>query len=303
VTGDAPEPGGAASLDVVEPTRPTLLRRHQPVLSGWRGTTASSLTTLLVVGLLVWLVLSPRSAAARHTFFDRHNLWLAIRGKPSEGIVSVPRAFWLNVWLALVSEGFVLVLSLLVAIVRLTTGPILRPFRGLLIVYTDFARGVPMILLMLWVGLGVPSLFLHPVSYQSFAVYGGFVLVFSYTAYVSEVMRAGILSVPRAQVQAARSLGLRNRQAMRHVIVPQAIRNVLPALLNDFISLQKDTAIIYTLGAIEATNAATIASGAVFNYSSFTIAAACFLVITVPLTRLTDRMIARDRARRLAGAG
>lgn len=282
--------------------RPTLLRRHPPILSGGRGVAASTVTTLLVIGLIVWLVLTPRSAAARAAFFDPHQFRLAFTGDHSQGIVSVVRAFWLNVWLSVVCEAIILVLALLVATVRLTSGPILMPFRALLIVYTDFARGVPLVLLMLWIGLGVPSLYLHPISYYTPVVYGGFVLVFAYTAYVSEVMRAGILAVPRAQVLAARSLGLRSTQAMRHVIVPQAIRNVLPALLNDFISLQKDTAIVLLLGVIEATNAAEIDSSITFNYTSFTLAAMCFLAICVPLTRLTDRMIARDRARRLAAA-
>ena len=302
MSGVAPARGDEAAPLADEIGRPTLLRRHAPVLTGWRGVAASSVTSILVVGLIVWVFVSPRSTAFRQAFFNPHQMKLAIKGDQSQGIVSVVRAFWLNIWLSLVCEVFVLVLGLLVASVRLTTGPILRPLRGLLIVYTDFARGVPLILLMLWVGLGAPSLYLKPISDQSVAVYGGFVLVFTYTAYVSEVMRAGILSVPRAQIQAARSLGLKSSQAMGYVIVPQAMRNVLPALLNDFISLQKDTAIVLTLGLIEATNAAQIDSGATFNYSSFAIAAGLFLIITVPLTRLTDRMIARDRARRLAGA-
>jgi polar amino acid transport system permease protein len=279
-----------------------LLRRRAPVLSGWRGVAASTVTTLIVVGLIIWVLVSPRSSVFRQYFLNGSQMKLAIKGDHRQGVVSVVRAFWLNVWLSLVCEGIVLVLALLVATVRLTTGPILRPFRGLLIIYTDFARGVPLILLMLWVGLGVPSLYIRPFSYQSVVVYGGFVLVFTYTAYVSEVFRAGILAVPRAQIQAARSLGLKSRQAMRDVIVPQAVRNVLPALLNDFISLQKDTAIVLLLGIIEATNAAQIDSGIEFNYSSFAVAAGLFLIITVPLTRLTDSMIARDRARRLSGA-
>ena len=302
MSGGAPAHGAQAAPSVDEVGRPTLLRRHEPALAGWRGVAASTATTLLVVGLIGWIFVSPRSAAFRQVFFNGHEMKVAIKGDQSQGIVSVVHAFWINIWLSLVCEVIVLALALVVATTRLTTGPILRPFRGLLIVYTDFARGVPLILLMLWVGLGVPSLYLRPISYQSVTVYGGFVLVFTYTAYVSEVMRAGILAVPRAQVQAARSLGLRSSQAMRHVIVPQAVRNVLPALLNDFISLQKDTAIVLTLGIIEATNAAQIDSGATFNYSSFAVAAGLFLIITVPLTRLTDNLIARDRARRLAGA-
>jgi polar amino acid transport system permease protein len=301
MSGVTPVRGGESSPGADEVGRPVLLRRHVPALSGWRGVAASTVTTLLLVGLIVWELVSPRSAVFRQFFLNFRQMKLAIKGDHNLGIVSVLRAFWLNIWLSVVCEACVLALALLVAIVRLTTGPILRPFRGLLIVYADFARGVPLILLMLWAGLGLPSLYIRPISYQSPVVYAGFVLVFTYTAYVSEVVRAGILSVPQAQVQAARSLGLKSGQAMRHVIVPQAVRNVLPALLNDFISLQKDTAIVLILGIIEVTNAAQIDAGAEFNFSPYAVAAALFLIITVPLTRLTDQMIARDRGRRLAG--
>jgi polar amino acid transport system permease protein len=301
VSGVDPASGDAPIPTVAEVGRPVLLRKHAPVLAGRRGVAASTASTLVVVGLLVWLLLSPRSAAFRSGFFDAHQFHLAISGDHDQGMPSVVRAFWLNIWLSATCEGIVLVLSVLVATMRLTKGPILRPFRGLLIVYTDFARGVPLVLLMLWVGLGVPSLSLGWLSDQSVVVYGGFVLVFAYTAYVAEVMRAGMLSIPPAQIQAARSLGLRSRQATRYVVIPQAIRNVLPALLNDFISLQKDTAIVLLLGIIEATNAAQIDAGVSFKFSAYAVAAICFLVITVPLTRLTDKMIERDRIRRLAG--
>ena len=207
----------------------------------------------------------------------------------------------LNLWLSLVCEAIVLVLALAVATLRMTSGPVLKPLRGLSIAYSDFARGVPVILVMLWLGFGVPSLDIKGISSQSPVVYAGFVLVFSYTAYVSEVYRAGILSVPRHQVQAARSLGLSNFATLRHVVLPQAIRNVLPALLNDFTSLQKDTAIVSTLGVLEAVHAAQIAGGVEFNYSGFTIASLLFLAVTVPLTRWTDRLMAKDRSLRLAG--
>jgi polar amino acid transport system permease protein len=126
-------------------------------------------------------------------------------------------------------------------------------------------------------------------------------LFVSYSAYVSEVYRAGINAVHRSQVAAARSLGLSQSAAMRHVILPQAIRNIIPPLLNDFISLQKDTALVSVLGSIEANRAAQIYSDATFNYSSYTVAALLFLILTIPLARFTDHLIARDRRRRLAG--
>jgi polar amino acid transport system permease protein len=135
------------------------------------------------------------------------------------------------------------------------------------------------------------------------AVYGVAALVLSYSAYVAEVYRAGINSVHRSQVAAARSLGLPQWSSMRYVILPQAIRNIIPPLLNDFISLQKDTAQVGLLGAIEANKAAEIYSSTVFNYSSYVVAAILFLILTIPLARFTDHLIRRDQARRLAGAG
>jgi polar amino acid transport system permease protein len=127
-------------------------------------------------------------------------------------------------------------------------------------------------------------------------------LVLSYTAYVSEVYRAGLGSVHQSQLAAARSLGLSQATALRYVVLPQAVRNIIPPLLNDFISLQKDTALVGVLGAIEANQAAEIYSSTVFNFSSFTVAAILFLILTIPLARFTDRLIERDRRRRLAGA-
>ncbi len=139
-------------------------------------------------------------------------------------------------------------------------------------------------------------------SGQSAAIYGVAALVLSYSAYVSEVYRAGLNSVHRSQVAAARSLGLSQRTALRHVILPQAVRTIIPPLLNDFISLQKDTALVGILGAVEANKAAEIFSDTVFNYSSYTVAAIFFLLLTIPLARFTDHLIERDRRRRLAGA-
>jgi polar amino acid transport system permease protein len=137
------------------------------------------------------------------------------------------------------------------------------------------------------------------ISTQSPSVYGVVALTMCYSAYVAEVIRAGIFSVPNGQLLAARSLGLTQVSTMRRVILPQAIRNVIPPLLNDFISLQKDTAIVSVLGAVEAVRAAQIFSSTEFNESGLVLAAIFFIVLTIPMTRFTDRLIARDRARRL----
>jgi polar amino acid transport system permease protein len=279
----------------------SLYSSHRPRLRGRAGTAASTVSTLVVIVLVVLILASPAAAAFRDGFLNVHQMWIAFEGHPEKGILSVGKGFLVNIWLSLVCEAIVIVLALGLASLRLTRGPVLLPFRVLAIAYTDFARGVPVILVMLWVGFGVPSLSLAEVSTQSPIVYAGFVLVFAYTAYVAEVYRAGLMSVPRAQVQAARSLGLSSRATLSRVVLPQAVRNVLPALLNDFASLQKDTAIVSTLGVAEAVHSAQIAGGVEFNYSGFTIASLLFLAVTVPLTRYTDHVMARDRSRRLAG--
>jgi len=209
--------------------------------------------------------------------------------------------FWLNVTIFLVAEVCVLVLGLAVALVRSVRTPALFPIRVLAVAYVDVFRGVPLLLVVFLVGFGVPALQLPVISHQPLAVYGVTALVLSYSAYVSEVYRAGLNSVHRSQVAAARSLGLSQWTAMRYVILPQAVRNIIPPLLNDFISLQKDTALVGVLGAIEANNAAQIYGSTVFNYSSFTVAAILFLLLTIPLARFTDHLIDRDRRRRLAG--
>jgi len=201
----------------------------------------------------------------------------------------------------LIAEVLILAFALLIALIRQSAHPALFPIRILATGFVDFFRGVPLILVIFAIGLGVPALSLPVLSTQSNAVYGVTALVLSYSAYVSEVYRAGLNSVHQSQVAAARSLGLSHGTALRFVVLPQAVRNIIPPLLNDFISLQKDTALVGTLGVIEANKAAGIYSATVFNFSSFTVAAILFLILTIPLARFTDRLIERDRRRRLAG--
>ena len=151
-------------------------------------------------------------------------------------------------------------------------------------------------------GFGLPALGIRGLSTQSEVVYATAALVLSYSAYVAEVYRAGIESVHPSQVAAARSLGLSRMQSLRFVVLPQAVRRIIPPLLNDFVSLQKDTALLAVLGVVEAARAAQIYSAYRFNYSSFVVAAFLFILMTIPLARLTDWLIARDRRRRQAGA-
>jgi len=265
--------------------------------------TVSTVSTVVVLAALVaGFLLAPGSAEVRHTFFSPHDMWQSFVGNPAKGYYSVGEAIWLNIRMFLVAEVFILIFALVLALLRQSSSPVLFPFRVLALIYVDFFRGVPVLLIVLAIGFGMPALRLPFVSTQSSAVYGTVALVITYSAYVSEVYRAGLNSVHRSQAAAARSLGLSQFAALRFVILPQAVRNIIPPLLNDFISLQKDTALVGVLGAIEANEAAQIYSSTVFNYSSYTVAALLFLLLTIPLARFTDRLIERDRRRRLAGA-
>ncbi len=269
---------------------------------GKKATVVSSISTIVVLGILVAIfLLAPGARAFEHAFFSPTDMWQSFIGNPKQGYYSVGAAIWLNIRMFLVAEVLILALALLVALIRQSVSPALFPIRILTTAYVDFFRGVPLILVIFALGLGVPALGLPFVSTQPDAVYGVAALVLSYSAYVSEVYRAGLNSVHQSQVAAARSLGLSQGTALRYVVLPQAVRNIIPPLLNDFISLQKDTALVGTLGVIEANKAADIYSETVFNFSSFTVAAILFLILTIPLARFTDRLIERDRSRRLAG--
>lgn len=279
--------------------------RRSHLLGGTSAAVISTTSTVVFIGGLVALfVFAPGAAAVRHTFFNPHDMKEAFLGDPKLGLYSVGKALIVNIEMFLIAEVLILFFALVIAVLRQLRNPVLYPFRKLAVVYTDVFRGVPLIIILYAVGFGVPALYLKGISTQSDFVYGVAALVLSYSAYVAEVYRAGIVSVHQSQVAAARSLGLSHWKALRYVVLPQAVRTVIPPLLNDFISLQKDTALVSTLGAvIEANRAAQIDSSTLFVYSSYTVAALLFLCLTIPLTRFTDHLIARDAGRRLAGGG
>jgi polar amino acid transport system permease protein len=205
--------------------------------------------------------------------------------------------FQTNIKLMVVAELLVLVFALLLAIVRGLPGRGAAPLRGLAIAYTDFFRGTPLILIAYALGLGIPALNIAFISGRSLFTYGVVALTLVYTAYVTEVYRAGIESVHPSQRMAARSLGLSYAQALRYVILPQAIRRVIPPLLNDFIGLQKDTAIITVIGVTEALAQAGFYSTDYFSYAGYSMAAIFFVLLTIPFARFTDNLI-RERERR-----
>ena len=210
--------------------------------------------------------------------------------------------FQINLKMMIVAEALVLVLALGIAIVRGLPGRAAAPLRGLAIVYTDVFRGTPLILVAFLVGFGLPGLELSVISSQSNFVYGVIALTLVYTAYVTEVYRAGIESVHGSQRMAARSLGLTYWQAMRHVVIPQAVRRVVPPLLNDFVGLQKDTALVAVIGVAEAALQAQNFSNKNFNFTSYVVAAVFFIFLTIPLARFTDHLIAKRERRERAQA-
>lgn len=270
------------------------------MLGGRRAVLVSSASTLVFFALVaVALLLAPGFRTVAHDFFD----WSAMK-EAFFGTLTTPsiwRAFLLNIRMFLVAEVLILALSLVIAVTRQVPGPVFFPFRLVAVAYTDFFRGVPLLLVIYIVGFGIPGLSIPGVSTQSPVVLGVTALVLSYSAYVAEVYRAGIESVHEGQVAAARSLGLSRWQTLRFVVLPQAVRRVVPPLLNDFVSLQKDTALVAVLGPIEAARAAAIYGASKFNYSSFVVAAVLFVLLTIPLARFTDYLIARERGRRQAG--
>jgi len=224
---------------------------------------------------------------------------------PLDFLGAVPQVwdgFQTNIKLMVIAEALVLVFALGVAIVRGLPGRAFFPLRIIAVVFTDIFRGTPLILVLFIVGLGVPALDIAGISDRSLFVYGIVSLTLVYTAYVTEVYRAGIESVHSSQRMAARSLGLSYGQALRFVILPQAIRRVIPPLLNDFIGLQKDTALITVLGLTEAAAQAGFYSSDYFNYAGFTVAAVFFIILTIPLARFTDHLVKERELRERAQA-
>jgi polar amino acid transport system permease protein len=235
---------------------------------------------------------SPGWSEFKSYFFD----W----DRYGDSFPEIADAFLLNVKIFAIAEAIILVTALALAVLRGLPGPVFFPIRALAIVYADFFRGVPTILVILMLGSGMPALQVGwiPKSQVFWAIVA---LVLVYTAYVSEVYRAGIESVHPSQEAAARSLGLSRGQALLYVVLPQAVRRVIPPLLNDFIGLQKDTALVSVLGVVEALQQTQIDEAASFNGTYYLVAATLFVAVTIPLARLTDWLVARDRRRQQAG--
>ncbi len=247
----------------------------------------------MVLGLLLLgVVSSPGWDRVQRTFFDWQD------AKDSVGPIT--EAFWLNVRLFVVCEVFILVVALVVAVVRVVPSPAMAPLRLLATIYTDVFRGTPTLLVVLLVGFGVPALDLAGAPTSLFWL-GVIALTLSYGAYVAEVIRAGILSVHPTQWASGRALGLSYGRTLRHVVLPQALRRVTPPLLNDFVSLQKDTALLSVIGLVEALRQANIISHRDFVFTPLVVAAVLFIAATIVLARLADWLTVRSMRREAGG--
>ena len=263
-------------------------------ISRKQGAIAAISTTLVLGTLALVLITSPGWESVKATFFDIDY------GR--EVFPTVIKGLWINIQLTFIGGAAIGVIALGLALVRTTKSPALTPFRFLATAYVDIFRGAPLILIILLVGFGVPALRLKGIS-SNVIFLGTVAVVLTYSAYVAEVIRSGILSIHPSQRAAARSLGLTSRQTMRYVVLPQAIRRVVPPLLNDFVSLLKDTGLVSILGVTDAVRAAQINASRTFNYTPYVVAAILFLLITIPMTRYTDRAIrARTSAQNSEGS-
>ncbi|MFF4524659.1 amino acid ABC transporter permease [Streptomyces bluensis] len=287
-------PGGTRDGHGAYVPSPRRIEREAYKRARARRATAIAALSTLGTGALLYLIVvnAPGWPRTRETFFN----WEYAR----EAFPQVLEGLWLNVRLLLVCGAAVLVLGMLIAIARTLPGPVFFPVRALAAAYTDFFRGLPLIITLMIVVLGVPALRLQGVTVDP-VLLGGTALTLTYSAYVAEVFRAGIESVHPSQRAAARSLGLTNRQALRHVVLPQAVRRQVPPLLNDLVSLQKDTGLVSIGGAVDAVRAAEIIVGRSLNYTPYIVAGLVFVALTIPMTRFTDWVTARMDRRRAQG--
>jgi polar amino acid transport system permease protein len=295
-------PGGGRAPELYElrPTEPQPPRANRSRLlagmreEGARGVLIAVVSTVAVFAVLtVAVVRSPNWPAVKQAFFSGAEF--------RDTFPTIAARFLRNVEYFMIAEVFILAWALILAVMRSLPGPVFFPLRLMSIAYTDLFRGVPTVLVVYLLGFGVPAMQLPGVP-RSPTFWAVVALILSYSAYVAEVYRAGIESIHPSQIASARSLGLTRIQSLRFVVVPQAVRRVIPPLLNDFVGLQKDTALVAFVVAIpEAFKEAQLDQYADFNFTPYLGAALMFLVVTIPMTRLVDWLIARERARRQAG--
>ena len=271
------------------PSPRELIRQERRKKLAQRKFLIAALSTFIVLaGLITLVITSPGWDIVKKTFFDLDY------GR--EVFPTVIKGIFLNIKLTIIGSICIGAIALLLAILRTTRSAALTPFRLLATAYVDIFRGIPLLLVIFLIGFGVPALGLKGLT-SNVTILGTSAVVITYSAYVAEVIRSGILSIHPSQRAAARSLGLTHAQSMRHIVLPQALRRVVPPLLNDFVALLKDTGLVSILGVIDAIRAAQINASRSFNYTPYVVAALLFLCITIPLTRYTDRALRNTYAR------
>ena len=279
----------AGPLEPVGPREPLRHRRRSDREQLARSVTIAVVSSIVVFGGLALIITSsPGWESVKQSFLDPEVF--------ADSLPDVVAAFWVNVRLFLIAEVLILGFGLVIAVVRSLPGPALFPLRALATLYVDVLRAIPGLLIIYVLGFGIPGLGLEGVPNDPF-FWAVVTLSLVYSAYVSEVFRAGIESVHPSQNAAARSLGLSQLQSMRYVVIPQAFRRVIPPLLNDFIGLQKDTVLVSLIGVVEIFRTAQIKAAANFNFTPFVAVALVFLVVTIPLSRLTEWLVVRERRR------
>ena len=268
--------------------RPTRRERYERARRR-RSVAIAAISTIVVVGASIVLIpLTPGWERVRQAFFDGD---VFIDTFP--GLLD---AFWLDVRILLWSTPPILVVSLLIALARNTRSPALFPLRAFAVIYTDVLRGIPVILLVFLIGFGVPALGLSR-TWSNPLIWGSVTLVLSYSAYTAEIIRAGIDAVHESQRAGARSLGMTSSQTMRTIVLPQAFRKIVPPLMNTFVSLQKDVALVSLIGPVEILRQAGIDKATYANFTPYVAASLIFLALTIPCTRLADWALARQRSR------
>lgn len=282
-------------VDLPEGSRRPRLFRDTFKQEGAKGVAVATVSTVVVLGAMLYLALHSRYwPDVKREFFNGERF--------AEAFPDILRAFRRNIAYFLVAEPVILVWALTLAVLRSLRGPVFFPLRLLATIYVDLFRGIPTLLVVYLFGFGLPALQIPglPIAGWFWGMTG---LILSYSAYVAEVYRAGIESVHPSQSAAARALGLSRWQTLRYVVIPQAVRRVIPPLMNDFIALQKDTALIAIVSGVyaEAFLMGQIYQTGKFNFTPILGVALCFLVITIPMTRFTDWLLERQRRRRQAG--
>jgi polar amino acid transport system permease protein len=286
---------GPSDVDLLigdRPGGPVRFRRRRRVSA--RAAVVATVSTLVFFGALVLAVTNaPGWAQVQRSFLNAKFFW--------GSLPDVVAHFWVNVQLFVIAEVLILVLGLVLAVLRSLPGPVFFPVRLLATFYVDLFRAIPGVLVIYMLGFGIPGLGIAGIPVDPF-VWAVVALTLLYSAYVSEVYRAGIESIHPSQEAAARSLGLNRAQALRFVVLPQAVRRVIPPLLNDFIGLQKDTVLVSFVGVVDIFRSAQIKQAATFNFTPYLAVALVFILMTFPLARVVDWLVARDRARASAGA-